>query len=102
MPGGDAGLEFHEHLEPRLFHHDSNVEVRSARNKIASRATAVKGYRNQFIGKEVAQFLNKLDENFFSLRVKHTRLGATAVSSSIRSAWVRVNVSRLRKMVEVL
>src|SRR5712692_1493424 len=102
MPGGDAGLEFHEHLEPRLFHHESDVKVRSARNKIASRATAIEGYCNQFIGQEVAQFLNKLDENFFSLRVKHTRLGATAVSSSIRSAWVRVNVSRLRKMVEVL
>ena len=79
MPGRYARLEPLQHLEPCLFEHDNNVEVRGARHEIGSGATAVEGNSDEVIGEELTDFLSELGEGFFALSVKHTHLGPARI-----------------------
>src|SRR2546425_435667 len=79
MPGRYARLELLQHLEPCLFEHDDNVEVRGARHEIGSGATAVEGNSDEVIGEELTDFLSELGEGFFALSVKHIHLGPARI-----------------------
>ncbi len=72
MPRSNPRLKFLQNIEACLFDNESDIQIRNSRDEIAASCATIEDDCNQVVREQLAQFLSKLCERFFSLGIKHT------------------------------